>query len=388
MFVPPDNLYAILGLRPDARPSEITAAFRTRAKLLHPDMPETGDPDAFMRLNDAYQVLSDPVRRAEYDNQPEDLIPVLEDEIVDGPHPWEAPRDPGLLWAAPVEPRWWHVLPPLGWAGIGAAGIAALAAGVVFLARPPTSPARQAKAEVIALAPPPPVAAPVAVAVAVAPPPPLPNPNAPLAPSHYILPSGEPATLWRRETDGSFVPSGQLDSFSSVEALRLLPDQGFMQVRAPGNQDGYVLAGRLAPGGVAQAKRASCIQTAGRPPASGEVLFRDRPPEGTASMQFRNDADTSIVVKVRDGGHATVAVMYVAPRDVATLEAVPPGDYRPEFASGDLWSRRCGLFMAGMRTVRSSGFDRLEPGASLTYSLPFAAHAGDEDVPDSTFVMD
>lgn len=63
------DCYEILGVRPDAKPDEIKAAFRAQALRRHPDL-NAGDPRAgerFMRLQAAYEVLGNPQRRARYD---------------------------------------------------------------------------------------------------------------------------------------------------------------------------------------------------------------------------------------------------------------------------------------------------------------------------------
>ncbi len=62
------DLYALLGVAPDATNDEIGAAFRTRAKDLHPD--RTSDPEAtedFKELSRAYVTLTRPRSRAAYD---------------------------------------------------------------------------------------------------------------------------------------------------------------------------------------------------------------------------------------------------------------------------------------------------------------------------------
>ena len=66
---PVGDLYAELGVDDRASREQIVAAFRARAKSLHPDM-NPGDAEAaeqFKTLGRAYQVLADPDARARYD---------------------------------------------------------------------------------------------------------------------------------------------------------------------------------------------------------------------------------------------------------------------------------------------------------------------------------
>lgn len=61
------SLYEELAVPPDADADAIKAAYRAAAKRAHPDNAETGDRDAFERVARAYLVLSDPQKRARYD---------------------------------------------------------------------------------------------------------------------------------------------------------------------------------------------------------------------------------------------------------------------------------------------------------------------------------
>lgn len=59
--------YAILGVIPESSEEAIRTAFRRRAKELHPDS-VSGSTGAFIRLKRAYDTLSVPASRAEYDH--------------------------------------------------------------------------------------------------------------------------------------------------------------------------------------------------------------------------------------------------------------------------------------------------------------------------------
>jgi len=60
------DYYEILGVPRDATPEQIKEAFRRLAQKYHPDKPG-GDAEKFKEINEAYQVLSDPQKRAQYD---------------------------------------------------------------------------------------------------------------------------------------------------------------------------------------------------------------------------------------------------------------------------------------------------------------------------------
>lgn len=60
------NYYNILGVSQDASQKEIKKAFRKKAHKFHPDK-DGGDEKKFKKVNEAYQVLSDPKKRQQYD---------------------------------------------------------------------------------------------------------------------------------------------------------------------------------------------------------------------------------------------------------------------------------------------------------------------------------
>lgn len=62
------DLYARLDVARDAPDDEIKRAWKRAAFVLHPD--RGGDADDFRAALDAYQTLSDPIRRAVYDRRP------------------------------------------------------------------------------------------------------------------------------------------------------------------------------------------------------------------------------------------------------------------------------------------------------------------------------
>jgi molecular chaperone DnaJ len=68
--MPQKDYYDVLGLKKGASEAEIKKAFRRLARQYHPDV-NPGDKEAeekFKKVSEAYDVLGDPKRRAEYDN--------------------------------------------------------------------------------------------------------------------------------------------------------------------------------------------------------------------------------------------------------------------------------------------------------------------------------
>ncbi len=61
------DYYEFLQISPRAESETIRRIYRFLAGRFHPDNPQTGDPEKFVLLNRAFDVLSDPERRSEYD---------------------------------------------------------------------------------------------------------------------------------------------------------------------------------------------------------------------------------------------------------------------------------------------------------------------------------
>lgn len=82
-----ENLYEILEVSPNASKEVIDKAYKTLAKKYHPDL-QTGDDkkiaeEKMKKINDAYSILSDSEKRAEYDEklkQEEELKKQQEEE--------------------------------------------------------------------------------------------------------------------------------------------------------------------------------------------------------------------------------------------------------------------------------------------------------------------
>ena len=61
------DLYEDLQLSPHASQETVERVYRLLAKRYHPDNQETGDAQRFSEVHNAYEILTDPARRAAYD---------------------------------------------------------------------------------------------------------------------------------------------------------------------------------------------------------------------------------------------------------------------------------------------------------------------------------
>jgi curved DNA-binding protein CbpA len=82
------DYYELLQISPNAEPETIHRVYRLLATRYHPDNQLTGNSERFRVLLEAYSVLSDPARRAEYDvsyqqRRQERWQPITVDEHAD-----------------------------------------------------------------------------------------------------------------------------------------------------------------------------------------------------------------------------------------------------------------------------------------------------------------
>lgn len=358
----PSGYYAALGVDPRAEAATIAAAFRRKARVLHPDIPGSGNSEAFIRVKTAYDVLGDPHRRERYDRTARDGATTVQPVAGVGE---PVPRFPRL-----------SDLPIAVWVVFGGVLCVALIMTFVQLNRAPQSvpgPAIRPAAPPVASSRAPPSVAPAL---------PSSGPG-----THYVLPGSGDAVLWRHDAiRDAYLPAGHLDAFSPVEALRLVPQHGLVEIRLADGDSGFIDAARLAAGDRNEARRAYCAYYSGPPPGNGEVL--ERKATGPARLAFANRGAQPAVVKLRDAAGHTLVAVFLAPGDSAVVGDLPDIAYRPEYAVGELWSRACNAFAAGMRAQRFPFY--LSPAGMSPLLIPpdLSAAPAPEDIPDTVFAQD
>jgi hypothetical protein len=317
----PEGYYARLGVAPNAEAAAIAAAYRARARVLHPDVPGTGNAGAFILLHEAYEVLGDEFTRARYDRQARNQAGrAPAPEFAEPPPPPEMPELPTFL----SSPRL-RIGLLVGLVSLTAVSLVELGIHVVRMVDAPVPPP-------LAALPVPQVDDTTMVPVGVA--------------THYVLPTGGTAPLWRYDSmQGRYLPATHLEPFTGVEVLDTPPRDGMVEIRVSNGQ-GFIDATRLSPGDAAVARRAFCGYNAGPPVGAGEVL--ERHGTGNAVLRIENAKPEPVVLKLRDA-QGTTALSVSAAQGITRVTGLTPGSYTAEYATGTLWSRACGSFLAGQR---------------------------------------
>lgn len=370
----PDGYYARLGLEPAATQPQIASAFRARARVLHPDVPRTGNAEAFVMLKRAYDVLSHPDRRAEYDRRAQEAeqiveedLPLYEEEVV------EAPKQ--VLRVPTRVPRF-SDLPVFVWLGMGALLAFTTFEAITHLSSPP----REALVEVSPTAPTVPALSASAHRAVLYGPTPV---HLAGISNFYVAPSSSPTVLWRLDAARkTLVAMANLPPFSTVQALRLLRQNGLAEVMVTADMNGYVAFDHLTPGDGAAARKAYCGYNTGPVPEDGELL--EKRASGNATLTVENRAVQPAVLKLRNTAGAVVLSLFLGPNTRTELGRMPAGSFVPEFAVGELWSRACDGFIAGMRAGRLKQ-NILLPGNAPVVIAPDDGGAGWTEISEDAF---
>lgn len=141
-----------------------------------------------------------------------------------------------------------------------------------------------------------------------------------------------------------------LDRFATITVEAAPGDRQWTQVRTPSGVSGWVPSRALYVGNGKTIKSEWCAENRGATPDSAEVLVRRA--TGDHRMLIHNDGRHDAVVKLKTHSGSTVVSYFVPATYHVGVNGIPEGTYLIEFATGDKWSRGCGLFVDGMQTAR------------------------------------
>jgi curved DNA-binding protein CbpA len=92
------DYYAILEVSTSATTTEIKKSYRRLARLHHPDLNQDARDTHIKRLNEAYEVLRDPIKRAAYDTQRREMKERAEAQILYQRRQPQVKREPEMTW--------------------------------------------------------------------------------------------------------------------------------------------------------------------------------------------------------------------------------------------------------------------------------------------------
>ena len=156
-----------------------------------------------------------------------------------------------------------------------------------------------------------------------------------------------------------------------------------MEIRLGQTGSGFIDASRLTPGNAEAAHQAFCTYNAGPEPNNAEVLSRRG--NGPVAVTLVNRSGQPAVVKLRTPQGVSAATVYLAPNGEARVTGLPAEPYRPDYAIGELWSRACNSFAAGMRSQRFAGFVDVTALSPLSIPPDLSPGPLPVDIPDQAF---
>ena len=139
-----------------------------------------------------------------------------------------------------------------------------------------------------------------------------------------------------------------LDRFATVQVMDSVGEGEWARILTPNGVSGYVPSRFLfgGPGNVQKSRW--CSDQKGPPPASGDVLMRRT--GGDHLLTIDNATGQDVVVRLKTSTGRTLVTFFVAAESEVTVDGIPDGTFRAVFATGQDYSRACGVFLQDMRT--------------------------------------
>jgi len=92
------DYYTILEVSTSATTTEIKKSYRRLARLHHPDLNQDALDTHIKQLNEAYEVLRDPIKRAAYDTQRREMKQRAEAQAAYQRRQQRVKREPEMTW--------------------------------------------------------------------------------------------------------------------------------------------------------------------------------------------------------------------------------------------------------------------------------------------------
>jgi curved DNA-binding protein CbpA len=92
------DYYALLEVPTSATTTEIKKSYRRLARLHHPDLNQDARDTHIKRLNEAYEVLRDPIKRSAYDTQRKEKKERAEAQAIYQRRQYQVKREPKMTW--------------------------------------------------------------------------------------------------------------------------------------------------------------------------------------------------------------------------------------------------------------------------------------------------
>lgn len=337
-----NGLYAILGLDPCASQEAIGAAFRRKAKELHPDVAGTGNAHAFISLRRAYDTLSDPIARTAYArvSQQASKQPAQHGHATAGPP--NANRN-AKAWFLAFAIILVLSVSSATWLERSRANADLRANRLPNVqASPPSKQVDDLSAQTKRTQPD--IGGLSIVSAA-----------SPKLQMYYALAAGSPISVWHKTPQGGYLQNGFIEPFTNVELLRSFPADHLAEVRFADGSSGYMDPRSIGPGDAMAAKEAYCLYKPGRPLNNQKILSRTG--SGPYKITIENQGSQPAIVVMRSALGRSAITLLINAYNVAYVDQFSSGLYRPEFRFGDNWSQKCGDIFGHRHTQRFPSFD-------------------------------
>jgi hypothetical protein len=160
-----------------------------------------------------------------------------------------------------------------------------------------------------------------------------------------------------------------LDHFTTVQVMDTVTGGEWARVLTPTGITGYVPSRYLFGGPGDAPKSQWCTDQRGSPPKTGDVLMRRS--GGEHRLSVRNSTGRDLVVRLKTQNNQTLLAFFIEAGKETAVDDIPDGTFLTVFASGQDYSRACGLFLKGMESFvaavfQASGGSARRQGLSLT----------------------